>query len=228
MVDAQTIINSALRKNGVSSPTLIQKNNALEIFNDMISNWSSDGIMIPYNTTESLSLVVGKAAYTIGSGVTGGNFNTVRPLKIINAFIRDSNSDDHPVDVTMTQKEYNAIIEKDANERPTRLYYDPQYPNGYIYFDYEPSTAETLYLVSEKPITELALLTTTVNLPDIYKEALIYNLTVRLAHEYDNELLPGVLKIADISKNNIENINALNKLVETVKMDKAITYSLYK
>lgn len=225
MATAQTIIDSALRKNGVASPTATQRANGLEALNDMISNWSADGLIIPYNTTESLTLVVGQSVYTIGSA---GDFNTTRPLKIVNAFIRDSNNDDHAVDVTMTEAEYNAIEIKDAEERPTKLYYDPQYSLGKIYFNYEPSTAETLYLISEKPITELAALATTVSLPDFYKECLTYNLAVRLAAEYDNQLLPQVIEVANISKNTLENLNSLNKLQNTVKMDSALTYTLYR
>lgn len=226
MATAQTIIDSSLRKNGISSPSTIQRANGLEALNDMISSWSADGLVIPYNTTEALTLVVGKASYTFG--ITTGDFATARPLKIINAFIRDSNNDDHPVDVTMTEAEYNAIAIKDAEERPTRLYYDPQYPLGKIYFNYEPATAETLYLISEKSITELAAVGTTVSLPDFYKEVLVYNLAVRLAAEYDNQLLPQVIEVANLSKNTLENINALNKLLNIVKMDAAITYTLYR
>lgn len=225
MATAQTIIDSALRKCGIGSPSSTQRTNGLEALNDMISSWSAESLIIPYNTTEALTLVVGKASYTIGSA---GDFNTVRPLRIINAFIRDANNDDHPVDVTMTEAEYNAIVEKDADERPTKLYYDPQYSLGKIYFNYEPATAETLYLISEKAITELAALSTTVSLPDFYKEVLVYNLAIRLAAEFDNQLLPEVVQIAVLSKNNIENINALDKLTKTVKMDTAMTYTLYR
>jgi hypothetical protein len=166
---------------------------------------------------------VGSASYTIG---TGGIFNTVRPLRIVDAFIRDSNGFDYPVDVTMTRHEYDAISDKTASARPTRLYYDPQYALGIIYFDYAPDIVETLYLVSEKSITELANTDTTVSLPDYYKMALIFNLAILLAADLDNRLASEVIQIAAISKNTLENMVALDRLMRTSKMDVAITYSL--
>ncbi len=222
---AQQIIDSAFRKNSINTPISTQRTNGLESLNNMVSNWSAEGLIVPYNTTEALTLVVGKASYTIGSG---GDFNTIRPLRIVNAFIRDSNNDDYPIDVTMTEAEYNAISIKDADERPTRLYYDPQYALGKIYFDYEPSTAETLYLISEKPITELATLSTVVDLPDFYKEALIYNLAVRISAEEDTTLSQVVVAIAGISKNTIENLSAMDRLMTRSVLDSMIMYKSFK
>ena len=220
---ASDYIDSAYRKNGIASPSTIQRTNGLGILNLMLSNWSADGLIVPYNTTEVLTLVVGAASYTIG---TGGTFNTVRPLRIIDAFIRDSNSEDYPVDITMTKGEYNAITDKDADARPTRLYYDPQYPLGIIYFNYTPDMGETLYLVSEKSIIELASLDTEVNLPLFYKEPIVYNLAVRFAGELDNRLSQETIQIAVMGMNNLQNMVALDKLVKMSKMDKAMTWSV--
>ena len=77
-------------------------------------------------------------------------------------------------------------------------------------------------------ITELATGTTEVSLPDYYKEALIYNLAIRIADEFDYQLLPTVIQIAITSKNTVENMVALDRLVKTSKMDDAMTYILYR
>ncbi|MFZ5989427.1 MAG: hypothetical protein ACOYWZ_20215 [Bacillota bacterium] len=225
MATAQTIINAACRRIGIPSAGSSISNIGLETLNNMISSWSAEGLIIPYYTTENFNLTVGKSSYTIGS--TTGDFNTVRPLRIINAFIRDSDNVDYPLDVTMTQQEYNDISDKTVDERPSKLYYDPQYtPLGKIYFNSEPSEVEALHLISEKPLTELAALNTEVSLPDLYKEALIYNLAIRMADDIEKEVSSQVIQIAVMSKNTVENLNALNKLMETSKMDQAITYIL--
>ena len=122
MATANTITDGAYRLNSILNPSTAQDDSGLEALNNMISSWSAEGLLVPYNTIESFTLAVGKSTYTIGSG---GEFNTVRPLRIIDAFIRDSGSDDYPVDVSMTRVEYNAITQKDAEARPTRLYFDP-------------------------------------------------------------------------------------------------------
>lgn len=225
MATAQDIVERALRLNRKHAPTATMLSNGLISLNDMISSWSVDGLLVPCNTTENLTLVVGQDEYTIGSS---GNFDTVRPSKIVNAYIRDSNNEDHPVDVTMTEPEYSAITDKTADARPTRLYYDPQVTLGVIYFDYEPETAETLVLISEKPITEFAALSTSVSLPDHYKQTLSFNLAVMIAPEFDNELPQEVKDIAVLSKQTVENITALTKLMNPVTMDSILTYGVYR
>ena len=225
MATAKTITDAAYRLNSILNPSTDQNESSLEALNNMISSWSAEGLLIPYNTIESFILTVGKSIYTVGSG---GDFDTIRPLKIIDAFIRDSGNDDHPVDVSMTRVEYNAIVQKDAEARPTRLYFDPQYPKGQIYFDCEPETAETLHLTSEKAITELATLDTTVDLPVFYKEALVYNLAIRLSQELDVQLARETLNIAMFNKNSIENINARDKIFKQAKFDSALINELYR
>jgi len=225
MATANTITDGAYRLNSILNPSTAQDDSGLEALNNMISSWSAEGLLVPYNTIESFTLTVGKSTYTIGSG---GEFNTVRPLRIIDAFIRDSNSDDYSVDVSMTRAEYNAIAQKDAEARPTRLYFDPQYPKGKIYFNCEPETAETLHLTSEKTITELAALSTTVDLPAFYKETLVYNLAIRLSQELDNQLAKETLEIAMFNKNTIENINARDKTFKQTKFDSALINELYR
>src|SRR3990170_4964206 len=177
MATAQNIIDAAYNKIGHLNITSGDSDKALVSLNNMLGTWGIDGLLVPYRTSENFPLVVGQSSYTIGSS---GNFNTVRPLEIITAYIRDSSSVDYILD-PISQKQYAELSNKTADGRPTRFYYDPQYSLGKIYFDTEPASVETLYLISEKAITELATLATTVSLPDFYKESLVFNLAVRLA-----------------------------------------------
>ena len=225
MAIANTITDAAYRLNSILNPSAAQDESGLEALNNMISSWSAEGLLIPYNAQEPFTLVVGRPHYTIGPS---GDFDTARPLRVIDAFIRDINNDDYSVDVSMTRAEYNAITKKDAAARPTRLYFDPQYPKGKICFNYGPETAETLYLTSEKTITELATLSTTVDLPAFYKEALVYNLAIRLSQELDTQLSKVTLGIAMFSKNTIENINARDKTFKQTKFDSALTNELHR
>jgi len=219
MATVQQIINASYNKIGLLIITSTKSDKALVSLNNMLSSWSAEGLVVPYRTSESFPLVVGKSSYTIGAS---GEFNTVRPLEIISAYIRDSSNSDHPVAVTMTQQQYADIVDKTISTRPGRLYYDPQYALGKIYFESEPDTIETLYLTSEKAITEFASLTAAVVLPDYYKEALVYNLAIRLALDEEIEINQYVTAIAITSKNTIENIAAKDKLFRISKMDNAL------
>ncbi len=217
-MSAQEIITAAYRKNGIKSPTTQQSTDGLQDLQNMLSSWSAEGLIVPYYTTENFTLTAGQAIYTIGSG---GDLNTVRPLKIINAFIRISN-DDHPVGVNMTQAQFNSIVSKDMETRPRRLYYDPQYPLGKIKFNREAEIAYDFHLISEKPLINPSALTTTFSIPQEFNEPLIYNLAVKIAPDNDNKLPPEVFLAAITGKETLERYNAVDKLNEPVTLDNAI------
>ena len=222
MPTVQTIIDAAFRKNAINLPSDAQRDNGLRLLNDMLDSWAIEGIVIPYTTTESFTLVAGTGTYTIGSG---GAFNTARPIKIIDAYIRDSGSVDYPVNVHMNLWEYNAINDKNTSIRPSSLYYDTQYPLGIIYFDSLPSDAETFYLVSDKSLTAFSAVTDEItNLPGFYNEALIFNLAVRISTEEDTKILDYVAAIAVNSKTTLENLNAKDKLTKSSDIDSMLLY----
>ena len=204
-------VNAALRKNGIGSPQPAQRNNALQDLNSMISSWSTEGLLIPNLTWENFNLVAGTGSYTIGSS---GTFDTVRPVRIVSAYLRDSNGLDIPIEVDMAVQEYNKIYLKTTQARPEKLHYKPAYPLGTIYFDNVPDLAYTLYIQTEKPLTELAALTTTVSLSDEYKMALIFNLAVLIAPDFDNQLSQEVFALAAQSKSTLINNNLRIKPVE--------------
>jgi hypothetical protein len=219
----QTILDAAFRKNGINLPTDTQRSEALILLNTMISSWYAESLTVPYSTIDALTLVVGTGSYTIG---TGGTFNTAIPIRIIDAYIKDSLSVDHFVDISMNRWEYDAIADKTSTGRPTRLYYDPQFPLGRIYFDLVPEDAETLYLISEKHLASFTtILDEITSLPEFYKEALVYNLAVRISAEEDTVVSPAVVNIANISKNTLENLNAIDKQYRCATYDSIIMHT---
>lgn len=216
-MDAETLIRDSLRLCGVRLPIDTQLSEGLTALNSLLSLWSSEKIMIYAVTKESFSLVAGTGIYTIGSG---GTFDTVRPQKLEDAYIRDSSNIDHWVDVKMTEIEYNEIADKTETGRPEQLYYSPEYPLGKIYFDLIPETAETFILDSWKQLTEFAALATTITLPDEYKKALRFNLAVDLAPEYGIVLDKTIVQQAVLGKTMLENVNI--KTPEPARFDSAL------
>lgn len=214
----QELIEGSLRLCGIRISTSTELDEALEALNGLLNLWNAERLMIYAVTKESLSITSGTGTYTIGSG---GDLDTVRPQQLIDAYIRDSDDEDHPVDVTMSEKEYNAIEDKTATGRPEHIYYSPEYPLGKIYFDLIPEDSETLILDSWKPITEFASLATEITLPKEYEKALRFNLAVDLAPEYGFALDKTITQQAAFSKIVIENLNA--SPIEPVKFDSAIT-----
>jgi len=95
---------------------------------------------------------------------------------------------------------YAMISDKDAQGQPDRLYYDNDYPLGNIYLYPVPSSGYSLTLYTRKPLTQLSSLSTAFNMPPGYKKALIYNLAVELAPDYEKEASDTVKKQAKKAK----------------------------
>lgn len=157
-----------------------EANDGLVLLNDMLDVWSNDGLMTTANTLESFNLT-GAASYTIG---TGGVFNTSRPLSIISAVVRLS-SVDYPLKIIpLDQYQKEIPIKSITSPIPEYLTYDNGYPLGVITMYAVATAGSTLRLLSDKPISNLSALATTVDFPPGWKEALKNNLAIRLAPQY--------------------------------------------
>lgn len=204
---AQTIIDAAYRKIGISSPTSDEDNNALEALNNMLGLWGLD-FLVTVITRESLSLVVGTAEYTIGSG---GDLDTVRPLSIESCYLKDSDDYSYVVDVNMSAKDYDRISSKTFESRPSKLYFIPEYPLAKIIFNKESDETYTAHFEFWKNFTEFAALTTAFSFPNAYKEAMVYNLAIRLAEDNSVQITQTVAMTAQQSLALISRLNAINR-----------------
>ena len=188
-------------------------NDGLISFQDMLAEWSGDGLLIPVVTQENFSLVAGKATYTIGEDGTP-DVDTVRPDQIVNAFIRDSTYD-YPVRV-IDQRAFSRFGDKsNSGDRPEYLWYNPTSPNGIINLYRPPGSTYDLFIESEKPLTDGAGLTDKVlaelSIPRYYHNPIVYNLALELAPE--NGVDPSMLVVAKAEKGKdmIRSLNAANK-----------------
>jgi|LGOV01.1.fsa_nt_gb hypothetical protein len=213
---ARDVIKQAMKKIGIlaagEEPAAAEAVDALETLNSLLSSWSGDSLITPATIQEGFALITSQNSYTIGSEL---NFDTVKPLRIISAFIRSSSGIDYPVTI-LPRNRYNALADKTTEGRPTNLFYDPGVAQqatqtGTVYLYLTPDSAYTLYLISEKAFTEFAGLTTAFTFPDTYKRAMIFNLAVELAPEYERNINPDIRAIAAESKQIIENMNVANK-----------------
>lgn len=223
MPTATVIINGAMRKLALiasgEAASANELTDALECLNDMINAWSVEEIVMPYTVAESFSLVSGTGTYSIGSG---GAFDTVRPIDIKHAFIRDTNDYDYLLTI-QTVAQYNNKHVKTALNRPTMLYYRPTYPLGLIYFDYLPSTVETLYIESIKHLTNFSDLVTSIDILPELKSALIYNLAIELAPEFGAQPSSVVNIRAHTTLSNLRSAG-LAKLLNPIILNLPVSY----
>jgi hypothetical protein len=214
MATAGDIITAAFIKVGVDSPSVSQTATALISLNNMVSMLGAEA-MIYSVVSESFTVVVADIEYTVGAS---GQWNTVRPLNVVSCYLRDGDNYDWPVKV-MSSKDYNRLSNKSYIARPSELYFLPEYPLAKIIFNCSPDYAYTAYFEFLKNFTEFAATSTTVTLPNEYKEALVYNLAVSIGEDWDRQVPKTVLVKAEQYKDIILHRLATQKAVPRAKFD---------
>lgn len=199
MTTALGIITKAMQKVGIliknEVPSSDEANDALNTLNDLLASWSNDSLMITSRVTESFTLSAGVGIYTIGSGQT---LDTVRPIKIVEAHVSQGDISYPSMDLAPDEY-YQQLQLKSLQSIPDTLNYTNAYPYGTIKLYPYPAIGYTLWLTSEKELSQFTL-NQTVNLAPGWNRALIYNLAVELAPEYGQKVDPLTLKIAADSK----------------------------
>lgn len=112
---------------------------------NMLDGWSLEHLMIPYRTRETFALSE-QQGFTWG---TGGDFDSERPISIVQIEIIDLAGETYPV----ACKPLNSFVmaRDDVVARPHFAYWEDGYPLGTLYFDripYDP----TVRIWSLKPI----------------------------------------------------------------------------
>ena len=183
------IIKRALRLIGViaqgETPTTEQVDEAAQALNGLVKAWQTDGLPLWAIKQTTIPLTDGDAVYTIGVGQT---VDTPKPLKIVQAFIRDVNS---KVDVPLrlvTKQEYNVLGNKESSGKPVQFYYDPQRVHGALYVYPVPTSVEaalyTIHIIYQRPFEDFDSSTDEPDFPQEWFDAITYGLACRLAPEY--------------------------------------------
>lgn len=189
---------------GDPDPSDAEAQDGLEALNSMLDAWALERLMVYQTRQENFTWPATTTSRTIGSG---GNFNTTRPIKIENGFVRSSGYD-YAFSV-IGREAYDALpLKSSTGTYPEYLFYDPGFSLGTIYLYGVPASSVSLYINSRLQFTQAASLNTTVSLPPGYKRAIEYNLAVEFAPEFNQAVPPEVSRIAIESKRSIKNVNA--------------------
>ena len=137
----------------------------------------------PSGTTCTLSAALTSAA-SAGNIVYAYQTKMMRPLRILDAFVRQVSGSDVAVNI-IPRDNYNRFGLKTSMGTPTQLYYDPQENNGQIYLYPQFSQVNMqLYIEFQKPIEDFTSSTDDFDMPQEWALALIYNLALYLAPSY--------------------------------------------
>jgi hypothetical protein len=174
-----------------------------------------------YNVTAAITVVNNYTfTYTIvsvsgvaGSGtmlVTSGDFNTVRPIRIIGAFTRTGSGAtalDTPVGIVTEQYWNNIAYKASTSTTPVSLVYRPTFPFGEVILYPAPSGVTSLHLKTERTIYGFDSLTSAQYLPPGYQRLLELSLAVDLAPEYGARAAPETVAYLKDDLNNIMRTN---------------------
>ena len=206
------IIHSALRTIGAigvsETLTADQAQDGMEALNLLLASWDAEELTMVALTSESFTMVPGKVSYTMGAG---GDFNTVRPLRVDGWFIRDSGGEDYDGKF-IGEDTYRGLPDKSNPGRPDYLYVSYSYPLANLYFYPVEDTAEALHIDSFKPMGEYSDLTTVITLPPQYLNTIKWNLAIMQAPEYSVMPSAVVMKLAEDSYTKLTAQNAANRL----------------
>lgn len=208
---AQTLINAALRAiGGVASGEVASTQelaDGLEALKFMLRHWSNNNIRV-YMISQNTLTLNGAVSYTIGSG---GDCDTSRPEAIKGGYVKDSNNFDWPLSL-IDEGKYRSLSLKSLAGPAQYLWYNPDFPLGVLYF--WPLCSGTAYLDSLKPLSEPSLISSSVQFPPAYDEAIKWNLVLRLCPEFGKEPSPLVLGLAKSALQDIEAKNFNNQINE--------------
>lgn len=215
MTTAQDIIQLALKDIGVLGvgQTVLPEdlNDAFVKLNWMLSQWQRKRWLV-YRLDDLSITSTGAQSYSIGPG---GDINvSVRPDRIEAAFFRQTvqsqpNLIDYPLQLLFSREDYNNIALKGLTTFPSFLFYDSDFPLGYLYaWPVLQASIYALHVSVKKLLPQFTSLTEVVNLPPEYMAAIELNLAIRLAPGYQRAPDPAVVALARDALNVIKNSNA--------------------
>lgn len=209
------IITDALQNAGViasnETPNATDGQKALRLLQRMLDADSTESLMIYNNVQEVFNLISGKETYTIG---VGGDFNTARPVNITQAFTRDVNGNDLPVEI-LDYEQYGDIISKQVQSTiPLALYYNSGAPLSEISL-WPVVTGGTYRLVlwNWKTLETITSLSDTLVYPPGYEDYIESNLTVKCCMAFNIPLPAEIGAWAEGAKAKLKRINTFTPLL---------------
>ncbi len=207
---------------------------ALRVANDMLDSWSNESLTCFADLTQSVVLVPPIAQYSIGPG---GVINSTRPIKITEgpgaAWLLDTNGNRYGIEVVPYDRWIMVTSSTTVNSNcPDFLWYDNQYPLGFLNFWPVPNINWTAYWTSRLQLTDFSALSGAVSFPPGYKKAIQDCLAVELfPYCYKGDQPPSI--IVNLAQRSLGNIKRANIRENIAIYDSSIvrtgntTYNIY-
>lgn len=204
---AGVIIQDALVENGVLADGEVASGDMLDrglrMVNRLLATLSNDTAWAYYASQETFNLT-GQQSFTIGPT---GDLVTVRPIKIETAVV-DRNGITYPVKVIDNER-YDLLTYKALSGANTQaIYYEATYPNGVV-FCYPLATGCTLKMRVLNIVKQFADVSTQIEMPEGYEDAIMLALAVRMAPSYGRQVTPDLRRAAYGAMKAVKNTNTV-------------------
>lgn len=188
---------------------------------DMIARGDLTGTGIPAGTTiiatdAGLGTITMSANATLSPGIQQirytipGEFKMPRPLRVLDSFTRINTSSsalDYPIRVTSRERYIEIGFKAITAPWPVAMWYNPTMPLGTLSFYQSPSAAGELHLYSDILLTNFALLTTDVRLPQGYSRMIKWELARELAPQFGKEWGTTQMLNLKMARDNVRQLN---------------------
>lgn len=221
-IPASTLITNALLELGViaanETAAAADATLGLSLLNRIIDSWSTREVFIYTVSIAQYTLVPSQQTYTIGPG---GNFDTTRPTRILNAnIILTSVTPNVRVPLQLiNDDQWASIAVQNVNTTiPTKLYYDGGFNangQGTLFFWGVPTAANSVELFTPQLLTAPASLSTTIYFPPGYEEALTLTLAERMCGPFNKVRPPSLIQDAMKARAAVIGLNTEAPLLTT-------------
>lgn len=180
-------IAASLRKLNVlaagQTPSVEDYDNGTLAFNALIGQYRALGMPLWARNTYSFSPVLNTVNYNIGTGQT---LNTPYPVRMLQAFRQDSGNTTKIQMEVVPNYNFN-LFPTSSGGMPIQLTYQPKVNFGTISLWPTPdatAVTSTVTIVYQRPTEYMGGLNDTLDMPEEWYNAIIYNLAVLLAPEW--------------------------------------------
>ncbi len=243
------VIMASLRKSGIiglgQTPAGDDTLDAQSDLSDMLAEWNTKTWLVWDKIDVSVVADGRSKPYTIGPGTTGPTVAadipvTVRPDRIEQSYIRILGGGgaggnlpvDQPLDWIPSAESYADIALKTLVAYPKNWYYQPETPNGNIFFYPWPQASlyEMHVIIKNAFPLVLPLNTDLSKLPPVCRSAMKFNLAIRLRQAYGKGLRPDP-ELKGLAKNSLETMRMsqiqVPQLVMPAMLRRPSHYNIY-
>jgi hypothetical protein len=199
--------------------TADETSDCLACLNDIYEDFSNQNLALWGTSNQTFSTVAGQAVYTIGAG---GNWNTVRPIRINEPAICTYQGIDFPV-AKWDQETYNLVGLKTQQQPIVQNFlYVNDFPLGYVTLWPVPSGVVSMVFTIDNVLTNIPTAATALTFPPGYAKLYKYRLGIELAPLFGKVASEDVKKIY---VDTMADIKRVNKKTPVARFDGALVDS---